>query len=311
MSTRKHSAPTAVRFDTVLIAMDATDASAEVARAGSDLALRLGARTEFVHAVGAPGLSWLSEPTPQSVARGEDLVTQARERVVRLVNRANESSRGVAVDIQERVHVVAGSPAKVILERARATSADLIVLGPLRPRKAIDFGGTARTVLSRARCAVWTQPCAPMAVKRILVPFDFSEESLIAVASAIRLAQTFGARITVLHCMEPLLYGDDPLGSLSAAATFQELEHGRSSAFESAMARIDWNGVVHENAFSTGVAAERIVEQSATFDLVVMGTHGRTGISAAVLGSVAYSVLKRVSIPVLVLRDTSRTFLFD
>lgn len=303
MKDKKAFVPTPLRMKRVLVALDANDESRHAARTGLELAVRFGARTEFVHAIDS-----FTPPTPGAVARGEDLMTATRERVIRLVNRAAEAPRGVALDTQERVHVTVGKPAAVILERARAMTADLIVLGKLRSRKAIEFGSTARAVLAKAPCAVWAQPGAPSAIKRILVPFDFSHESEIALATAIEFACSFGAKVTAFHCLEPVLYGDDPLGVLGGIATLSELEHGRTAEFRRELERVDWRSVDHDDLFTTGMPADRIVELLPDYDLVVMGTHGRTGLAAAVMGSVAYSVLKRATIPVLAVRQTDRTF---
>jgi hypothetical protein len=54
-------------------------------------------------------------------------------------------------------------------------SADLIVLGALRRRPAIDFGSTARAVLAKATCPVWVQPGPVGTIRRILVPVDLSD----------------------------------------------------------------------------------------------------------------------------------------
>jgi nucleotide-binding universal stress UspA family protein len=196
----------------------------------------------------------------------------------------------------------------VILEQARRTGADMIVMGPLHSRGMFDFGSTARAVLAHAPCAVWAQPCTPTAVGRILVPFDFSSESRLALLTAVDFARRFHASVLVVHCLEPLLYGEDPWGTLALATTLQEIDQGRSAAFESEVAEVDWGGVEHETKFLTGLAAERIVELLPRCDLVVIGTHGRTGLARAVLGSVAYSVLRRATKPVLALRKPERSF---
>jgi nucleotide-binding universal stress UspA family protein len=273
-----------------------------------ELAERFGAHVEFVHAVGTSTLAWRSEDSPAAVARGEDLVTRARERIVALLDEATKHESRVAVATAGRLHVLAGPPAALIVEHARRTRADMIVLGPLHKRGMFDFGSTARAVLAQAPCAVWTQPCAPAPVKRILAPFDFSSESRIALLTAIDFARRFQASVTVVHCLEPLLYGEDPWGTLALATTLQEVDQGRSAAFSHELAQVDWDGVEHEAQFVTGLAAERIVELLPQCDLVVMGTHGRTGLARAVLGSVAYSVLRRSTKPVLALRNPERSF---
>jgi len=301
--TESSEAPvTAIRLRKLLVALDASDGAVEAARAGMELAERFGAHVEFVHAVGAP------TDSPGAVARGEDLVSTVRERLVALLDEATKKESRGAVATAGRLHVLAGSPAALIVEQARRTRADMIVMGPLRTRGIFDFGSTARAVLAKAPCAVWTQPCAPAPVGRILVPFDFSSESRIALLTAVDFARRFHASVTVVHCLEPLRYGEDPWGTLALATTLQEVDQGRAAAFAHELAQVDWEGVEHETKFLTGLAAEHIVELLPQFDLVVMGTHGRTGLARAVLGSVAYSVLRRATKPVLAVRKPDRSF---
>ena len=308
MSKKSEARETPLRLRKLLVALDAGDGALEAARAGLELAERFGAHVEFVHAVGTSALAWRNEDSPGAVARGEDLVSRARERIVALLDEAAQGAGRVAVATASRLHVLSGPPAAVILEHARRTGVDLIVLGPLRSRGVFDFGSTARAVLAHAPCAVWTQPCAPSAVGRILVPFDFSSESRIALLTAVDFARRLQASVLVVHCLEPLRYGEDPWGTLALATTLQEIDQGRATAFESELAHVDWGGVEHETKFLTGLAAERIVELLPKCDLVVMGTHGRTGLARAVLGSVAYSVLRRADKPVLAIRKPERPF---
>ena len=308
MNKTSEARETPLRLRKLLVALDAGDGALEAARAGLDLAERFAAQVEFVHAVGTSTLAWRSEDSPSAVARGEDLVSRARERIVALLDEAAHSAGRVALATKSRLHVLTGPPAAVILEHARRTGADMIVMGPLRSRGMLDFGSSARAVLAHAPCAVWVQPSTPTAVSRILVPFDFSSESRIALLTAVDFARRFQASVSVVHCLEPLLYGDDPWGTLALATTLQEIDQGRSAAFAHELAQIDWGGVEHEAQFVTGLAAECIVELLPKCDLVVMGTHGRTGLARAVLGSVAYSVLRRADKPVLALRKPERSF---
>jgi nucleotide-binding universal stress UspA family protein len=61
--------------------------------------------------------------------------------------------------------------------------------------------------------------------------------------------------------------------------------------------------------FREGDSVDVILEEARPTDLIVVGSHGRTGLSHSVLGSVAYSVLKRADEPVLAVRDPARRFL--
>jgi nucleotide-binding universal stress UspA family protein len=138
--------------------------------------------------------------------------------------------------------------------------------------------------------------------KSILVPTDFSEPSLAAVDLAARLAELHGSRLTLLSIAELLYaYRSDEGLVAQGHPGFEEL-HERS--LELARSRVTdlarplgADAVVRE-----GYAPEQILQQVAEgeHDLVVMGTHGRTGMDLAMLGSVTERVLRACPVPVLV-----------
>ena len=78
--------------------------------------------------------------------------------------------------------------------------------------------------------------------------------------------------------------------------------------FESTMKAFDWQGVPHETEFLETFPVETLLEQSKAADLLVLGTHGRTGLASVVLGGVAYSVLKRSTKPTLAVPRAGRSF---
>ena len=118
-------------------------------------------------------------------------------------------------------------------------------------------------------------------MKRILVATDFSELSGAAVKAAADLARQAGGRLTVLHVMMP----------------------GEASVTDALIAIADElrNGVDVETALALGDPAEEIVRHARRHevDLVVLGTHGRTGVTRALLGSVAERVVRTSCCPVL------------
>jgi nucleotide-binding universal stress UspA family protein len=150
----------------------------------------------------------------------------------------------------------------------------------------------------------------PLTFRKILVPTDFSETAEIALGYAVELARQFGAELHLLHVGEDpmLLAGWAPLAAGSvvdvneeAAALREELrtlvkpEDGRTS-------KTEVHVVVGQ---PTGAAVARYALDGA-FDLIVMGTHGRGPISRALLGSVAETVVRSASCPVLTIRHPSR-----
>ena len=127
-----------------------------------------------------------------------------------------------------------------------------------------------------------------MLFTRILVPIDFSEPSIEALRLAVTIGMKEGARLT-------LLYVDSgPLPDEDATPAMHRL-----------VAREVPTSVHFELAFDHGNPAERINHHAASgeHDLVVMGTHGKTGLERVILGSVAEMVVRTCPVPVLVTHD--------
>lgn len=141
-----------------------------------------------------------------------------------------------------------------------------------------------------------------MAFARILCPVDFSDPSRRALDLAVELAQCFHASLTVLHVYAPPGYvlpeGYVPAGPEVLA----EVEQRTRESLE-AWQQIAQAGGATQVEIATGVgpAAGEIVHQARTggFDLVVVGTHGRTGLAHMVLGSTAEKVVRLSPCPVL------------
>ncbi len=295
----------------ILVAIDAQGQSTHALHAAAWLAQRFGARLELVHAFPTRPILWgkkdeMPEWTAGTEAAGAALRAEVRES---LTNAPPELALKTSAD-KLRIDVVSGHPAEVILDRARAADTDLIVLGAHKKRGVLDFGSTARGVLSKANAAVWVQVERPRAIRRILTPIDFSGDSLHALETACDLARELGAQVTVLHCFTPPVLGMG-LGDSAMATMMTALDDLRDKSREEldrVLGAFDWRGVEHHAHFTEGDPAQRVLEIEKEFDLIVMGTHGHTGLSAAVLGSVTYSVLRAAHTPVLALRAQARNY---
>jgi nucleotide-binding universal stress UspA family protein len=151
----------------------------------------------------------------------------------------------------------------------------------------------------------------PNAIKKILVPVDFSEGAKPALALAASMARTFGASIDLLHVWQPPPLIPFPVvivpsASESTPINMEELARTTAGAqMKELAARLRDQGVAEvRSRVAIGSPAHEIVELAALghFDLIVVGTHGRTGVAHAVLGSVAEKVVRRASCPVLTVR---------
>jgi nucleotide-binding universal stress UspA family protein len=288
----------------LLVAVDAEGHSDPAVRLAAVLARQLGARLSFVHAIGNPVLEWGYNESPRDASTKTGLTDRVAEALDAHVRRA-VSAAGEKVPAGELVQVEIGRPGKVIADRAREIGADCVVLGPHQKRGVFDFGSTARFVLGHAT-TVWVQPIEPRPIRRILVPVDLSDASMRALTRACVLGKKLAARVQALHCFDSLPIVMTPLTGypeIGAALPIDEMRAGNEKAFTRAMTDFDWQGAEHETSFFDARPEEKIEELAGASDLVVMSTHGRTGIAGAVMGHVAYSVLKNTRVPVWAIRE--------
>jgi nucleotide-binding universal stress UspA family protein len=144
-----------------------------------------------------------------------------------------------------------------------------------------------------------------MAAQRFLVPLDFSESANQALDYAITLAGKLGARLTLLHVMQSLPLGGVDMGVTIPLAYLQDLEAEIRRSMESCLERVTAAGLEGDMVIVHGVPFHEIIEAAKTHqvDLIVMGTHGRTGFHHVLLGSVAEKVVRLAPCPVLVVRQ--------
>jgi nucleotide-binding universal stress UspA family protein len=140
------------------------------------------------------------------------------------------------------------------------------------------------------------------AIKRILIPYDFSETSAAAVRYGLAVARTYGARVILLH-----------VGTQAHSDLGTEFPLGLEGAVEDAvrerLLRIltpaEQSEFKPELAVRPGVPAAEIVQyaEDQNVDLIVMGTHGRGFVGHFVMGSVAEKVVRTAPCPVLTIRN--------
>jgi nucleotide-binding universal stress UspA family protein len=136
-------------------------------------------------------------------------------------------------------------------------------------------------------------------IKTILHPTDFSKPSEYALRFACALARDYQARLVLLHVVEPPVYYGELGMSVPLPADFHENLHSRLCH----LAPIDC-GVPVETLLMEGNAAREIlrVAEEQHCSLIALGTHGRTGLSRVLLGSVAEDVIRHSRVPVLTVK---------
>ncbi len=143
-----------------------------------------------------------------------------------------------------------------------------------------------------------------MKIDKILVPTDFSPQSDAALGYAVDLAERIGHRVILLHTLGPstvpLLDG----AIIPSAHELVERVADASEQIDALRRRFDRAGVSIEAKVVQGAPAEEIVRfaDAERCDLIVMGTHGRSGLARIALGSVAERVVRAATIPVLTIR---------
>lgn len=141
-----------------------------------------------------------------------------------------------------------------------------------------------------------------MKIQKILVPVDFSQCSEHALDYAVELADKLGATVHVLSVIGIPSYGVPELGVGITATMMDNLVADNQAALD-ALARprkLDSNNMIIRAGDARDVILQTAEELGA--DLIVMGTHGRRGISRALLGSVAEMVVRTAPVPVLTVR---------
>ncbi len=136
---------------------------------------------------------------------------------------------------------------------------------------------------------------------RILVATDFSETADAAFDYGVDLAKQLGAKVIVMHAYELPVYGF-PSGALVASVEMAtRIMSGAQEALEAACKARASSGVEISQVVRQGVAWEEVhrVADEINADLIVIGTHGRKGLSRALLGSVAEKILRTATRPVL------------
>lgn len=238
-----------------------------------------------------------------------ELETMVKEELARRIEALlGPQSRPVSIIVAR------GEPEAEIVRQAQAWNADLIVL------KGHGTTGLSRVFLGRTAERVVRFATVPVLVVRnvqgngiVLTASDLSDPSLPAVAAGAAEARRRGARLVLLHAIDvwPDVYAAaaggllGAIGTLPPPALVQEKRRALLETLEQAILR---EGISGEARVVEGDPAKTIAltAEEIGADLVVVGTHGRTGLSRLALGSVAERVVHTAICSVLAVRLGTR-----
>lgn len=285
-------------FQTILFAADFSESSQEAFRTACVLAVEGQTRLHVLHVVEP---NWVPEdPTflGQAGVQFYDAFTDG-SREAKLEKRLC-TAHVPDIPIEVEYHVKEGNPATEILHMADEVGADLIVVGT-HGRTGLSWllaGSVATSVMQRSTCPVLAlhsagRPQAAEKIQAILHPTDFSVGSEAALLVAREMARDLGARLILLHVAPFDVYIHDMTVPVDLSMSREALEDMRR--------RVDGPDLKYpvESRLSQGDAAEEILRRAGELDhgLIVMGSHGRTGLTRLLFGSVTEYVLPRGAAP--------------
>jgi nucleotide-binding universal stress UspA family protein len=142
-----------------------------------------------------------------------------------------------------------------------------------------------------------------LAFKHVLVPVDFGDSSQRVLDAAIELAGRFDAALTLVHVYEVPAYVYGGM-TYATADMFAPVEEAARKQLELTLKEVQQRAAGAKAVLRRGTASDGILAcvQELRADLIVMGTHGRRGVSHLMLGSVAEKIVRLSPVPVLTLR---------
>jgi nucleotide-binding universal stress UspA family protein len=218
-------------------------------------------------------------------------------------------------DIVVRRAVVRGdSAARVILSYVEEQDVDLVVMGTAG-RSGLGrllLGSVAERIVREAPCPVMTVPLRSPAetVDRVLAPVDFSDHSRASLSYAKELAALHDAPLDVIHVVQeaawPAVYGPEVAPLLAPQMLERSYEAIGPFVAETPGPEVETS--VHVAAGYVASEVLRFCEERSA-DLIVLGTHGLTGIEHFLIGSVTEKILRRASCPVFVVKSFGKSLI--
>jgi nucleotide-binding universal stress UspA family protein len=294
-------------FQTILFGADFSEGSREAFRAACSLADAGNTRLHVLHVIEP---HWVpEEPVPlgQVAVEFYDARTGGgRDEVLRRRMREMYTPDD---PIDVAYHLMEGDPAEEILRAAGQLRPDLIAVGT-HGRTGLSWllaGSVATAVLRHAPCPVLALHCPERApafkdIRVILHPTDFSQGCEASLRVARSLARDLGARLVLLHVVPFGFYANEMTVPVDPGVYREALDEERQL--------IDGPDLKYpvESRLARGDPAEEILRAAAELGcgLIVMGTHGRSGLSRLFMGSVAEYVVPRADCPVLAVRTARK-----
>jgi nucleotide-binding universal stress UspA family protein len=288
----------------VLIASDLSEASDEAVKQG--VVLAAGSPVALCHVMAEPGMHALfpqdyEEDLRRRTAMQPRVADALRDQLARLLPEAN---------VTPEVFIEIGSESDALLRRAEAWEAELIAVGTHGKKglRRLLLGSLADQIVRSAQCQVLV--ARPSREGAVLAATDLTDPGLPAIEAAAAEAERRGRKLVVMHAMEFLTEADASLGLIGALPVL-ETEDTRSvkralasQIIESALQRLDAKGEIVIADDDAPGETLRLAE-TLPAELIVVGTHSRSGLARVVVGSRATRIIENAPCSVLVVRQAA------
>lgn len=148
-------------------------------------------------------------------------------------------------------------------------------------------------------------------IKKVLVPIDFSDYSKSALKYAISLTKIFNAEIILIYVVEPVIYPPDfSMGQIAIPTVTSEWDE-RAKEELNKLAKTEFTDAANvKTIVKTGKPFVEIIEtaREENIDLIIIATHGHSGVEHILFGSTAEKVVRKAPCPVLTLREPIKGF---
>ncbi len=292
--------------EVVLVATDLSDSADEAIRAGHELA---GSNKKLVVCHVVPEILRASPLFPQAVQADMEAVIHAESWAAAAVeDRVKAVTGRTSKDFEIRIE--SGAADAAVLRIAEEVGASLVVTASrgLSGIARMLLGSVAERIVRYAHCSVFVaRPHAK--TNKILAATDLSTQSFAAVKQAAELAQKNSAELVVVYALDvmpsPAMGLTVPFGGVPIVPPPELVERMRTEAQAAVASMVEGLGVKAEARVVEGDATSAIVRtaEQINADMVVIGTHGRTGLTRMVLGSVTEKVIRSAHASVLVVRS--------
>jgi nucleotide-binding universal stress UspA family protein len=150
-----------------------------------------------------------------------------------------------------------------------------------------------------------------VSIKKVLVPIDFSDYSKSALKYAVNFAKSFSADITLVYVVEPIIYPPDfSMGQIAIPAVSTEWDERAQEELDKLAKTEISKDVKVKSIIKTGKPFVEIIEtaKEEEIDLIIIATHGHSGVEHILFGSTAEKVVRKAPCPVLTLREPIKGF---